>query len=102
MNRKTREAIALDFEATLKGLRAYRKSDPDFERAIADYIDTEASLQEDPAEGKNWTSGAIAKAVGSPRNSCGDSTASKTAFVPSGTAAELEKRPYSQKNRRTA
>jgi hypothetical protein len=56
MSRKTREAVALDFEATLESLRAYRKSDPDFEHAIADYIDAEASLKEDPAEGEKWTS----------------------------------------------
>jgi hypothetical protein len=29
----------------------YRKSDPDFERAIAHCVDAEASLERDPAEG---------------------------------------------------
>jgi predicted transcriptional regulator len=48
--RRSKE-VAMDLEATLEGLRAYRKSDPNFERAIADYVDAEASLKEDPAEG---------------------------------------------------
>jgi hypothetical protein len=42
----------MDLEVTLEALRAYRKSDPGFERAIEDYVDAEASLQEDPAEGQ--------------------------------------------------
>lgn len=49
--RRSRE-IEVDLEATLESLRAYRKSDPRFERAIADYVDAEASLTEDPAEGQ--------------------------------------------------
>lgn len=49
--RRTRE-VEMDLEATLEALRAYRRSDPDFERAIADYVDAEASLKEDPAEGQ--------------------------------------------------
>jgi predicted transcriptional regulator len=44
--------VEVDLEATLESLRAYRKSDPNFDRAIADYVDAEASLQEDPAEGQ--------------------------------------------------
>ncbi|MEA2691282.1 MAG: hypothetical protein QOJ16_669 [Acidobacteriota bacterium] len=44
--------VEVDLEATLESLRAYRKSDPNFDRAIADYLDAEASLQEDPAEGQ--------------------------------------------------
>lgn len=44
-----------ELEATLESLRAYRKDDPDFERAIADYVDAEASLGEDPAEGEQAT-----------------------------------------------
>jgi len=44
--------VEADLEKTLERLRAYRKSDPDFERAIADYVDAEASLKEDPAEGR--------------------------------------------------
>jgi len=49
--RRSKEVEA-DLEATLERLRAYRKSDPNFERAIADYVDAEASLKEDPAEGR--------------------------------------------------
>ena len=49
--RRSREVEA-DLEATLESLRAYRRNDPNFERAIADYVDAEASLEEDPAEGR--------------------------------------------------
>jgi predicted transcriptional regulator len=49
--RRSRE-VEMDLEATLESLRAYRRSDPNFERAIADYVDAEASLTEDPAEGQ--------------------------------------------------
>jgi len=49
--RRTRE-VERDLEATLEALRAYRKSDPKFERALADYVDAEASLKQDPAEGR--------------------------------------------------
>jgi len=49
--KRSREVEA-DLEATLKSLRAYRKKDPNFERALADYVDAEASLKEDPAEGQ--------------------------------------------------
>jgi len=49
--KRSRE-VEMDLEATLEALRAYRKNDPDFERAIADYVDAEASLKEDPAEGQ--------------------------------------------------
>jgi predicted transcriptional regulator len=49
--RRSRE-VETDLEATLEALRAYRKSDPNFERAIEDYVDAEASLKEDPAEGR--------------------------------------------------
>jgi hypothetical protein len=38
-------------EANLAGLRAYRKRDPGFERAIAALVEAEASL-EDPLEGE--------------------------------------------------
>ena len=51
VTRRSKE-VASDLEATLESLRAYRKSDPNFERAIADYVDAEASLKEDPAEGQ--------------------------------------------------
>jgi predicted transcriptional regulator len=49
--RRSRE-VERDLEVTLEALRAYRKSDPGFEQAIEDYIDAEASLKEDPAEGQ--------------------------------------------------
>jgi predicted transcriptional regulator len=49
---KRSQEVETDLEATLESLRAYRKSDPGFERAIADYVDAEASLKEDPTEGK--------------------------------------------------
>jgi predicted transcriptional regulator len=49
--RRSRE-VEMDLEATLEALRAYRKSDPKFQRAIEDYVDAEASLKEDPAEGR--------------------------------------------------
>jgi predicted transcriptional regulator len=44
--------VEVDLEATLESLRAYRESDPNFDRAIADYVDAEASLKEDPTEGQ--------------------------------------------------
>ncbi len=44
--------VEVELEATLESLRAYRKSDPNFDRALADYVDAEASLQEDPAQGQ--------------------------------------------------
>lgn len=53
MNRKVKNKVEMDLEATLKGLRAYRKSDPRFERALVDYVDAEASLIEDSAEGQS-------------------------------------------------
>jgi len=49
--RRSRE-VEKDLETTLEALRAYRQSDPNHERAIADYVDAEASLKEDPAEGQ--------------------------------------------------
>lgn len=49
--RRSKE-VESDLEATLASLRAYRQSDPNFERALADYVDAEASLKEDPAEGQ--------------------------------------------------
>lgn len=44
MSRKTRKAVALTLEATLKSLRAYRKIDPNYERAVADCVNAEALL----------------------------------------------------------
>jgi hypothetical protein len=52
MTKKASEAALLSRESTLESLRAYRQSDPNFERAVADYVDAESSLQEDPAEGQ--------------------------------------------------
>jgi hypothetical protein len=52
LRRKRRQGGEVDLEASLQDLRAFRRRDPDFERAIADYIDAEASLKEDPAEGQ--------------------------------------------------
>ncbi len=49
--KRSRE-VELDLESTLESLRAYRRSDPKLERAIADYVDAEASLKSDPAEGE--------------------------------------------------
>ena len=44
--------VEADLVSTLEDLRAYRKSDPDFERSIAEYIEAEVSTKHDPAEGK--------------------------------------------------
>jgi predicted transcriptional regulator len=41
-----------DLESTLADLRAYRKSDPNFDRAIAEFVEAEVNLKDDPAEGK--------------------------------------------------
>jgi len=41
-----------ELQSTLKDLRAYRTSDPKFERAIAEIVEAEAAAQDDPAEGK--------------------------------------------------
>ena len=46
------EAALLSLESTLESLRAYRQNDPNFEFMLADWIDAEVSLQEDPAEGQ--------------------------------------------------
>ncbi len=43
--------VEADLEATLEKLRAYRQRDPHFAGAIEDYVDAEATLSEDPAEG---------------------------------------------------
>jgi len=40
-----------DLESTLEDLRAHRKRDPNFERAIAEFVDAEVT-QDDPAEGR--------------------------------------------------
>jgi predicted transcriptional regulator len=41
-----------ELESTLEELRAYRKSDPDFERAIAEFVEAEMTVKHDPAEGR--------------------------------------------------
>ena len=51
VNRRTLE-VEHDLEETLKDLRAYRKSDPNFEHAIADFVEAEATVKLDPAEGR--------------------------------------------------
>ena len=49
LNRRGRQERSL--ETTLESLRAYRKRDPGFQRAIAAFVEAEASL-EDPLEGE--------------------------------------------------
>jgi hypothetical protein len=49
-----RGAKERSLEASLAGLRAYRKRDPGFQRAIAAFVEAEASL-EDPLEGEPIT-----------------------------------------------
>ena len=41
-----------ELESTLEDLRAYRKSDPNFERAIAEFVEAEMTAEHDPAEGR--------------------------------------------------
>ncbi|MGZ4829648.1 MAG: hypothetical protein ACXVKH_07345 [Candidatus Angelobacter sp.] len=51
-------------EANLAGLRAYRRQDPEFRKAIAEFVEAEAAL-EDPLEGEIVeTPPAEAKAAG--------------------------------------
>jgi predicted transcriptional regulator len=40
-----------ELQSTLEDLRAYRKNDPHFERAIEDVVDAEVATPDDPAEG---------------------------------------------------
>jgi hypothetical protein len=49
----TRRILETEVElaSTLDELRAYRKSDPDFDRSIAEFINAEVSTAHDPAEG---------------------------------------------------
>jgi hypothetical protein len=52
VRRRGRE-VERDLESTLATLRAYRKEDPDFERAVAAFAKAEARYaKEDPAEGE--------------------------------------------------
>lgn len=41
-----------DLESTLEDLRAYRMSDPNFDRAIDKFVEAEATVEHDPAEGR--------------------------------------------------
>ncbi len=41
-----------ELESTLEDLRAYRKRDPDCERAIAAVVEAEMTVKHDPAEGR--------------------------------------------------
>jgi hypothetical protein len=50
VERRSKEVEA-DLEATLVRLRAHRARDPDFQGAIQDWVDAEASSEHDPAEG---------------------------------------------------
>ena len=52
VSKRTTE-VAANMEETLKLLKASRAKDPEFERAIAEFADSEASYaKQDPAEGK--------------------------------------------------
>lgn len=45
--------VEADLEETLRRVKAYRNADPDYESAIARFVEAEASLAgEDPAEGQ--------------------------------------------------
>lgn len=41
-----------DLVTTLEDLRAYRKGDANFDRAIAQFVEAEATVKHDPAEGR--------------------------------------------------
>lgn len=49
--RSQSEAAALDHETIASKLRAYRETDPNFEKAISEFADAEAA-HEDPVEGR--------------------------------------------------
>jgi predicted transcriptional regulator len=51
VGRRIRE-VENELQSTLEDLRAYRRRDPNFERAIEAVVEAEATAQEDPAEGK--------------------------------------------------
>lgn len=51
VHRRTLE-VENELVSTLKDLRAYRESDPNFERAIKAFVEAEASTEYDPAEGR--------------------------------------------------
>jgi hypothetical protein len=50
--------VESDLEADLAKLRAYRKSDPGFEQAMAAFVEAEATL-EDPVEGRPEAAGPV-------------------------------------------
>ena len=50
-----------DLESTLEDLRAHRKRDPNFERAIAEFVEAEITAEDDPAEGRVVTQAAPPK-----------------------------------------
>ena len=47
------EAQARDMEKTLERLRAYRESDPDFKKALAEFVEAEVRY-DDPLEGEPY------------------------------------------------
>lgn len=47
------EAQARDMEKTLERLRAYRESDPDFKKALAEFVEAEVKY-DDPLEGQPY------------------------------------------------
>lgn len=60
--RRTLEVVD-ELESTLEDLRAYRKSDPNFERAIAAFAEAEITVKHDPAEGRVVTEAGRTEAV---------------------------------------
>jgi hypothetical protein len=51
---KRSAAVEADLRDTLRRLKAYRKMDPSFESAIAEFVDAEAAFAgEDPVEGRH-------------------------------------------------
>ena len=50
LRRRARKAEA-DFGSTLEDLHVYRKSDPNFEKSIDEFIRAEPTVKDDPAEG---------------------------------------------------
>ena len=47
------ESEARDMEKILERLRAYRESDPDFKKALAEFVETEVRY-DDPLEGESY------------------------------------------------
>lgn len=60
LRRKGRKERSL--EASLESLDAYRKQDPGFKRAIAAFVDAEATVK-DPLEGERFEEAAIENSV---------------------------------------